>query len=71
MVKKKDYSAGLPDPTPIIDEIISKYPSKVAKKRKKAMVANDPEIDQPVQATFVPFLELSHNEVVPMPAVKG
>ncbi|WP_075591430.1 nitrogenase molybdenum-iron protein alpha chain [Labilibacter marinus] len=50
MVKKKDYSAGLPDPTPLIEDIISKYPSKIAKKRKKGMVANDPEVDQEVQA---------------------
>ena len=50
MVKKKDYSAGLPDPTPLIEDIISKYPSKIAKKRAKGMVVNDPEVDQPVQA---------------------
>jgi nitrogenase molybdenum-iron protein alpha chain len=50
MVKKKDYSAGLPDPTPVIQDIISKYPNKVAKKRAKAMVANDPEATQEIQA---------------------
>ncbi|WP_068474196.1 nitrogenase molybdenum-iron protein alpha chain [Saccharicrinis aurantiacus] len=50
MVKKKDFSAGLPDPTPLIEDIVSKYPSKIAKKRKKGMVANDPEVDQEVQA---------------------
>ncbi|MGQ1788317.1 MULTISPECIES: nitrogenase molybdenum-iron protein alpha chain [unclassified Saccharicrinis] len=50
MVKKKDYSAGLPDPTPLIEDIISKYPSKIAKKRAKGMVVNDPEAEQEVQA---------------------
>ncbi len=50
MVKKKDFSAGLPDPTPLVEEIIKKYPGKVARKRKKAMVSNDPTVDQEIQA---------------------
>ncbi len=50
MVNKKDFSAGLPDPSEILDEITKKYPGKVAKKRKKAMVSNDPTVDQEIQA---------------------
>ncbi len=50
MVKKKDFSAGLPDPTELVQDIVKKYPSKVAKKRKKALIANDPEVDQEIQA---------------------
>jgi len=50
MVKKKDYTAGLPDPTELVQEIIKKYPGKIAKKRAKAMVTNDPEMDQEIQA---------------------
>lgn len=50
MVKKKDYTNGLPDPSPLKEEILAKYPRKVAKKRDKAMVINDPEKDQEIQA---------------------
>ena len=50
MVKKKDYTAGLPDPSEFISEITKQYPGKVAKKRKKAMVSNVPEEDQEIQA---------------------
>ncbi|MCW3785643.1 nitrogenase molybdenum-iron protein alpha chain [Plebeiibacterium sediminum] len=50
MVKKKDYTAGLPDPSEIISEITKQYPGKIAKKRKKAMVSNVPEEDQEIQA---------------------
>jgi nitrogenase molybdenum-iron protein alpha chain len=32
------------------DEILSKYPPKVARKRKKAFVINDPEVEQEIQA---------------------
>ncbi|TLX74116.1 nitrogenase molybdenum-iron protein alpha chain [Labilibacter sediminis] len=50
MVKKKDLSNGLPDPTPLVEEILAKYPTKIAKKRKKSMLANDPNEDQEIQA---------------------
>ncbi len=50
MVKKKDFSAGLPDPTELVSEIVKKYPGKIAKKRQKAMVSNDPTVDQEIQA---------------------
>ncbi|WP_372773135.1 nitrogenase molybdenum-iron protein alpha chain [Mangrovibacterium sp.] len=50
MVKKKDYTNGLPDPAPLKEEILSKYPRKVAKKRDKSMVINDPEKDQEITA---------------------
>lgn len=50
MVKKKDYTNGLPDPSELKEEILAKYPRKVAKKRDKAMVINDPEKDQEIQA---------------------
>ena len=38
------------DPTTIKEEILKKYPPKVAKKRDKAMVINDPGKDQQIQA---------------------
>lgn len=50
MVKKKDITNGLPDPSVLIDDILSKYPTKIAKKRKKAMVVNEPAEDQEIQA---------------------
>jgi len=50
MVKKKDITNGLPDPSVLIDDILSKYPTKIAKKRKKAMVVNEPTEDQEIQA---------------------
>jgi nitrogenase molybdenum-iron protein alpha chain len=50
MVKKKDYTNGLPDPSQLKEEILAKYPRKVAKKRDKAMVVNDPAMDQEIQA---------------------
>ena len=49
-MKKKDYSAGLPDPLELREEILKKYPRKVAKKRAKAMVVNDPEAPQEIMA---------------------
>ncbi len=50
MVKKKDYTNGLPDPSELKEEILAKYPRKIAKKRDKAMVINDPSKDQEIQA---------------------
>jgi nitrogenase molybdenum-iron protein alpha chain len=49
MPNKKDYSNGLPDPSALRDEILKKYPPKIAKKRVKGMVINDPSIDQEIQ----------------------
>ena len=48
MVSKKDYTNGLPDPSILKEEILKKYPRKVAKKREKSMVINDPENDQEI-----------------------
>ena len=41
-----------PDPKELIEEIISKYPSKVGKKRAKSLVTNDPNEDQVMQANI-------------------
>lgn len=40
----------LMDPVKIKEEILLKYPPKLAKKRSKAIVINDPELDQEIQA---------------------
>jgi nitrogenase molybdenum-iron protein alpha chain len=40
----------LPDPALIKEELINKYPAKVAKKRSKSIVINDPETIPEVQA---------------------
>jgi len=40
----------LPDPSEVRDEILKKYPPKVARKRKKSMVVNDPNEDQVIQS---------------------
>ena len=50
MPKRKDYTNGLPDPSALRDEILKKYPPKIAKKRIKGMVINDPSEDQEVMA---------------------
>ncbi len=50
MVKKRDYTDGLPDPSVLKEEILKKYPRKVAKKRDKAMIVNDPATDQEISA---------------------
>ena len=50
MVKKRDYTNGLPDPSVLKEEILKKYPRKVAKKRDKAMIVNDPATDQEISA---------------------
>jgi nitrogenase molybdenum-iron protein alpha chain len=52
MVQKKDYSNGLPDPQVVKDEILSKYPRKVAIKRAKSMVVNDPDEKQEILANI-------------------
>lgn len=41
---------NLPDPASITEELINKYPAKVAKKRRKSIVANDPDTIPEVQA---------------------
>ena len=48
MSKKKIIE--LPDPSEVMEEILAKYPNKVAKKRSKSMVINDPETDQEQQS---------------------
>ncbi|MDP3432011.1 MAG: nitrogenase molybdenum-iron protein alpha chain [Bacteroidota bacterium] len=50
MPNKKDYSNGLPDPSALREEILKKYPAKIAKKRVKGMVINDPSAEQEVMA---------------------
>ena len=40
----------IPDPSRIKEELINKYPAKVAKKRSKSIVINDPETVPEVQA---------------------
>jgi len=41
---------NLPDPNDFREDIMKKYPSKVAKKRSKSFVANDPEESTEIQA---------------------
>lgn len=50
MVKKIDTTKGLPDPSEVMDEILGKYPTKIAKKRKKSLVINDPQEKKEIQA---------------------
>ena len=45
---KKDYTNGLPDPSILKEEILKKYPRKIAKKREKSMVINEPDQDQEI-----------------------
>ncbi|VGO15879.1 Nitrogenase molybdenum-iron protein alpha chain [Pontiella desulfatans] len=40
----------LPDPSTLKDEILAKYPPKIARKRAKSMVINDTKLDQEVQS---------------------
>ena len=42
----------LQDPKDLKKEILAKYPSKVAKKREKQMVVNDPTVDQKIGANI-------------------
>lgn len=41
---------NLPDPSKIKEEILAKYPPKVARKRSKSMVVNDSKLDQEIQS---------------------
>lgn len=42
--------AILPDPSPLKEEILAKYPTKVARKRTKSIVVNEPEAGSEIQA---------------------
>ncbi len=50
MQKRKDYTNGLPDPLALREEILKKYPPKLAKKRAKAILIKDPDIEQEILA---------------------
>lgn len=50
MQRRKDYTNGLPDPSALRDEILKKYPAKLAKKRAKSILINDPSVEQEIQA---------------------
>ena len=52
MIKKKDYINGLPDPSEFREEVLKKYPRKVAKKRAKAIVVNEPGAGQEIAANI-------------------
>ncbi|MEI7675925.1 MAG: nitrogenase molybdenum-iron protein alpha chain [Bacteroidales bacterium] len=49
-MKTDKFKGELPDPTAFRNEILEKYPTKVAKKRAKSMLVNDPENIQEIQA---------------------
>ena len=40
----------LPDPSKLKEEILDKYPPKIARKRAKSMVINDTKLDQEIQS---------------------
>lgn len=40
----------LPNPEALKEEILAKYPPKIARKRNKSMVINDPKLDQQIQS---------------------
>ena len=40
----------LPNPDSLKEEILAKYPPKIARKRNKSMVINDPKLDQEIQS---------------------
>ena len=40
----------LPDPSKLKEEILAKYPPKIARKRSASMVINDPKLDQQIQS---------------------
>ena len=50
MPNRKNYINGLPDPSALKEEILKKYPPKLAKKRAKGLVINDPETSQEIMA---------------------
>ena len=50
MPKRRDFTNGLPDPIALREEILKKYPAKIAKKRVKGIVINDPNLEQEILA---------------------
>jgi nitrogenase molybdenum-iron protein alpha chain len=50
MPNRKNYTNGLPDPIALREEILKKYPAKIAKKRIKGIVINDPNLEQEIMA---------------------
>lgn len=50
MPNKKNYANGLPDPSEFKEEMLKKYPRKVAKKRDKSIIVNDPSEGQEILA---------------------
>jgi len=50
MPNRKNYTNGLPDPIALREEILKKYPAKIAKKRVKGIVINDPNLEQEIMA---------------------
>lgn len=50
MPKRRDFTNGLPDPLALREEILKKYPAKIAKKRAKGFVINDPDLEQEIMA---------------------
>jgi len=50
MPNRKDFTNGLPDPLALREEILKKYPAKIAKKRVKGIVINDPNLEQEIMA---------------------
>jgi len=50
MEKKETIKKELHDPDEIREEMLAKYPSKVAKKRAKSIIINDPDSEQEIQS---------------------
>lgn len=40
----------LPDPSKVMEEMLAKYPTKIARKREKSMIINDTKLDQEIQS---------------------
>jgi nitrogenase molybdenum-iron protein alpha chain len=49
-MSEKIKNNALPDPSELKDEILEKYPKKIAKKRSKSMVINDPSEEIEIQS---------------------
>lgn len=47
---QKSKNIIIPDPSELKEEILAKYPNKVAKKRAKSMVGNEPSENQEIQS---------------------
>ena len=50
MPEKKIIKRQIPAPEEAKEEMLAKYPSKVAKKRSKSIIINDPSTDQEIQS---------------------